>query len=319
MDSTQTPTFDVTPDFRERLRAIYHDWETGKISYEEAVNRLEKHRRALDDSNPADAGYVEMQLGVIHGYRGTYNTSLQHLERSRDLFEAANNRSRYAQAVINVGEGFRLKGNYARARQHFRAGYEAAVESNNRQMQILARSNESLMLISQGRGDLAEATLLECYRLYQELAAEGDASGDQRPQLCETNEALARIYLQTKRLPLAWERAAESYRLAYESESGLLRGFANRIVAEVMTHMDSAPDGFRHDPDAYFMAAVESFREINVEAEMARTLFAQGLSLGKRNKSATGVRRIQQAVNIFTSLGMIEEAAAAAEAQIDLF
>jgi ATP/maltotriose-dependent transcriptional regulator MalT len=318
MDSTTSPIFDVNPDFRDRLRTTYREWETGKISYEEAVNRLEKYRRGLDESNPADAGYAEMQLGVIHGYRGTYNNSLYHLERSRELFEAANNRSRLAQAIINIGEGYRLKGNYARARQYFRAGYEAAVESDNRSIQILARSNESLMLISQGRGDLAEATLLECYRLYQQLIEENNSLNEHRNQLCEVTEALARIYLQTNRPPMAWERAAESYRLAHEVESGLLRGFANRIVAEVLTRMEGAPEGFSHDPDVYFAAALESFREIHAEAEMARTLLAQGKSLGYRNKATTGVRRIQQAVNIFTNLGMMEEAAAAAESQIDL-
>lgn len=315
---------DVTPEFREKVRGVYREWEASKISYEEAVNRLEKLRReATTRTNSADEGYIEAQLGIMQGYRGNYNASLQHLERSRDLYIEAQSYYRIAQATINIGETYRLKGNYARARQYFNAGYEAAVEKGDRALQVLARSNESLMLLNQGRSDLAEARLLECYTLYQELRAEQhgettDNNAGYRGQFCEINEALAQIYLETNRFEQAWERTIEAHTVAQQMGSAVRIGFANRIVGEVITNTDLLPDGYVSDPDFYFQAALDAFREVNAEAEIARTLLVQGKSLGQRSKGGIATRKLQQAVTIFTRLNMVEEAAKAAEAQINL-
>jgi len=52
--------------------------------------------------------------------------------------------------------------------------------------------------------------------------------------------------------------------------------------------LKTSPDAnFSAGPDYYFEAALEAFREINAEAEMARTMFAHARSLNVRGRRTT--------------------------------
>lgn len=316
------PAFDITLEFRDQARAVFRDWESRNISYEEAFFRLEKMRdQAATRDNPADIGYAETQIGIVHGYRGNYNASITHLERARDLYLDAKNRRLVISATINIGETYRLKGNFARARQFFHTGHDAALEIGNRVLQVLARSNESLMLITQGRSDLAEVWLNECYAMCETPLEEPETPDIYKRRMiqrCEISEAMATIYIQTDRLDAALQKAMEAVNLAHEINSSTRRGFANRVLGEVLTYMDTPVDGLDSDPDSYFQASLDSFREIDAEAEIARTLLVQGKSMGQRGKIGGATRRLQQAVTMFTRLGMVDDAAKAAEAQLNM-
>jgi hypothetical protein len=70
------------------------------------------------------------------------------------------------------------------------------------------------------------------------------------------------------------------------------------------------------DPDEYFRLAIDVFREMNMEAERARTVFAHARSLAHRGRKTMAVRMLQQVMVMFTDLGMVDDAAKAAQAQI---
>jgi hypothetical protein len=61
---------------------------------------------------------------------------------------------------------------------------------------------------------------------------------------------------------------------------------------------------------------LEQFKQVKAEAEVGKTLFAQGKSFAKRNRRNSAGRLFQQAIVIFTKLGMNDDAAKAAEEQL---
>ena len=52
------------------------------------------------------------------------------------------------------------------------------------------------------------------------------------------------------------------------------------------------------------------------EGELAKTMYEHGRSLMRRDKKMPAARKLQQAMVIFTRLGMVDDAAKAAEAQL---
>jgi tetratricopeptide (TPR) repeat protein len=172
------------------------------------------------------------------------------------------------------------------------------------------------MLLSMGQLDAAREDLLESYRLSLDFAPDSD----ERTSLqCELHHALTLLYLLQENLQAAWQEAKQAYQVANQVPQPLEKGFANRAVAEVVTALNTAPDeGFSDDPDIYYQAANEAFYEINAEGEMARTMFAHAKSLAQRGRRMTAARKLQHAMIIFTRLGMIDDAAKAAEVQLEV-
>ncbi|NOG52265.1 MAG: tetratricopeptide repeat protein [Chloroflexi bacterium] len=156
-------------NLQQHSTALLTAWEDGTLSYHDAIVQFNALRgEAQTRGQTEDEAFLESRLGVIEGYRGNYVGSIAHFERARDLYLRANNRRQVATCTLNIGETYRLKGNFARARQYFRIGLDAAVELGDRETQVLARTNESQMMLSQGNAAQAEANLRECYALCEE-------------------------------------------------------------------------------------------------------------------------------------------------------
>ncbi|HEX2621327.1 MAG TPA: tetratricopeptide repeat protein, partial [Phototrophicaceae bacterium] len=160
------PVQEANPGIVQRGREIFHLWETGEVSYQEALNQYGELRQKI--TGPADEAQIELELGIMQGYRGNYDASIEHFERSRELAIKISNRNLIARSALNIGETYRLKGNFTRARQYFQASYEAALAIGQKMLQIISRCNEAQMLISMGRYDQAETILLEFYKVSME-------------------------------------------------------------------------------------------------------------------------------------------------------
>lgn len=61
------------------------------------------------------------------------------------------------------------------------------------------------------------------------------------------------------------------------------------------------------NPDDYFRASAQYFSELNAEAEILRTMFAQAKSLAKRGKINSATRKLQQIIISFQKLGMADD------------
>lgn len=315
------PHQDVAPEYRERYNAIFDAWQSGKLVFVDAVTQIETLRRiAVRAGDIANQGGAELLMGIMQGYRANLNESIQHFEQARDLFSKVGNRERVATCTLNIGESYRLKGNFTQARRYFHAAYEAASQLQDVKMQVTALTNEGQMLISLGRYDQARAALEDAIQLSSEVWSDNARLEANRiDNLCEIHHALVAVYLQLGQPELAWEHARLSLRIAQEIQQSYRIGFANRAIAEVLTQLETPPDSsFDSDPDTYYQAACEAFRELKAEGELGKTLCAQGKSLAKRGRKLQSARKLQQAMVIFTRLGMVDDAAKAAEAQLQV-
>jgi tetratricopeptide (TPR) repeat protein len=312
----------VSPEVQAETAKLITQWEEGQAPYDEVIERFEVlMREAEADKRHNDHAQIQFRWAVIEGRRGNYDISIKHFEQARDLFSLGGMRRRVVACHLNIGESYRLKGNFTRARQYFRISYETALQIDHREMQITARINEALMLVSLGYDQQAERTLLECY----ELSAEPFPPDPERMErtrlshLVDITKSLASIYAARNQTDLAWRYAQEAHMVAYSQRIAVLMGFADRAMGEALSLRPSdIPNGVNPDPDYYFAQSLNHLREINAEAEIARTLLSHGRSLVGRGKRTQAARKLNQAVTIFSRLGLVDEASRAAEEQLKM-
>ncbi len=317
--SAEYPNPQPTPEFMERCIPIIKAWEAGTLPFNEAAERFAALRaEAAAAQQPANQGQVEIMMGVMYGYRANLDTAIDHFRAARRLFEQAGNPERMLLCDTNIAECYRDKGEITRARQMFSLALQTARQHGNRRVEIICIINEGQIQLKLGFPNIARPALEEALRRIDEAA-------DVRPQviglLCEAHRDLASIYLLQGESALAWDAARNALLTAQESKEVLRIGFANRALGEVLTALDVPPDGgdgFSDDPDYYFQMAMNNFREIKAEGEVARTLSIHAESLAKRGQVMTGAKKMQQAVLLFTRLGMVAEAARAAEIQMQM-
>ncbi len=305
-----------TPEFNQRCLDIIQRWSSGGLPYEEANQALvELGREAAGADRPVDQGRVEQLLGYMLGYRGRLNDAIYHYERARALYAHVNNQRRMAICDLNLGEAYRFKGDFNRARSLFDRASVTFSQVADLESQAMAIGNRGQMLFSLGQIEAARADLLESRRLALQIPPD---SLDRSGLLCEIHHALALLYLRSGDPESARREALAAYQIAQEVPQPLERGFANRAIAELLTAGTALDNNFAHDPDHYYQAANEAFMEIHAEGEMARTMFMQARSLARRGRRMTAARKLQLAMGIFSRLGMVDDAARAAEAQLEV-
>ncbi|MDZ4764256.1 MAG: tetratricopeptide repeat protein [Chloroflexota bacterium] len=322
-----------TPEFEARAKDIHRRWESGELPFQAALEGMSILAREAESSGlPANQGRVELLLGVMQGYRANLDASIRHFERARDLFERSKNRKRAIGAILNLGESYRLKGDFTRARQLFHTAYEGAESIGALSTQAMAACNEGLMLVSMGRWEQARAMLRRAAELTERMKVTPTTPDDPRQAEevdCELYGALASVALQLGDPDEAWTCARHSYQMANVIGEPLLIGFANRAMGEALTaviNLAQAPDAtalmiappLSSDPDDYFRASSDAFQAIKADGEVARTMYAHARSLQVRGRGMMAARKLQQAMIIFTRLGMADDAAKAARAQMDV-
>lgn len=321
---TQTPTV-LEPDeeFNTRASAVLARWESGELPFKDALDHmlaLEAEARAA--AQYANQGRAELLMGVMQGYRANLDASISHFERARDLFERAQNRRRALGCILNLGESNRLKGNFTRARQMFRMAFDGARDVGAVHMQTLAAFNEAQILMSMEHFESARTSLEKAYALAQQIETEPPNLRRVRDDmLCEIPGALAVVSARLNRHEQAWAYAFDALARAEQIDQPLQRGNANRAFGEVLTLLGGLPaaadPGYSDDPDEYFRRAIEAFQLIKAEGEIARTIYTHALSLAARGRGMSAAKKLKQAMIIFTRLGMTDDAAKAARAQMD--
>jgi tetratricopeptide (TPR) repeat protein len=316
MNQQQTDS-QPTVEFEEHCNNIITSWRNGTLPFNEALAQLSMCKQeSLNSNQIANQARAEHLLGNVQHYRGNLGTSIQHWERARKIYEKVGNKKRVAAIDLNLGESYRFKGEFTRALGLYRSAQKSAQELNDIKVQTIAFANEGLVLISLNQHDYA----LEALETGIELSEQWDADDTTLPMLlCEVHHGMATIYMHKEDNDTAWEHALRTLEIAEIVDQPFQRGFANRIMGKVMTELEVSPNlQFSSDPDTYFRAALESFREINAEAELARTMFTHAYSLSARGRRNSAARKLQQVMIIFTRLGMLDDAARAAKSQLDI-
>lgn len=311
------------PEFQQRVGAVLNAWETNQQNYQDTTTALnDLKQESINAANAVHLAIVENAFGILHGYRANYNQSIVHFEAARRLYQQAGALSQLARSDLNLGESYRLKGNYARARTYFHQAYERAKEHNIRSIQTIALTNEGQMWLTLRSYEKARETLA---RALEQGELPWDDPEPERQRLnrlgnnCETHYAFVDVLLNQENFVEAWQHARRAHDIAKELNRPMRMGFAQRALGNVITYLKTPPDdGFSSDPDDYYKQALAAFKEVKAEGEVAKTLFAQGKSLVRRGKRRSAATLFQQAMIIFTRLGMTDDAARAAEAQLDV-
>lgn len=304
-----------TPEFNARGVTILQQWQAGQLPFQSAIATLTAlAQEAAASGHLANQGRAEHFLGYMQHYRGNLNTSIIHYDRSRSLFQRLGNRDRVAMIDMNQGENYRNKGEFARARRLYRSAYEAATSLKNLRVQTISIVNEGLTLISMKDYPAARAALDEGYRLSEQWTPELPGIGGLR---CEIYHGLATLELLADNAAAAWTHARQALVEAQQAQQVVSVGYAYRILGEVMTELGDSPEpDMPANPDEYYRSALDAFREVNAEGEIGRTIYCQAKSQARRGKRRAAAQMFREAMVIFTRLGMTDDAAKAAEAQL---
>lgn len=311
--------FEPQPEFEAYGLNILDAWENREITYESAREQLTALRKdAQQARHRANQARAEQFLAYMEHYRGNLNNSILHDERARALFSQLGNLRRIAICDLNIGEAYRYKGDFNRARTLFDRAYEALITLNDLHTSALAIGNRGQMLLSMGNLEAARADLLACGQLARQLEYD---SPERTALLCELYHAMTELYLAQGQFDDAAAEAQKALKIAAQVGRPLERGYANRAMAEALSATPgpgSSGNGYISDSDTYYQAAAEAFQEIQAEGEIARTMFAHAKSLARRGRQMTAARKLQHAMVIFMRLGMVDDAAKAAETQLDV-
>jgi tetratricopeptide (TPR) repeat protein len=309
-----SPHSEPTPEFNERCMALITGWRQGEIATEAVTQQLKAlAREAEKEGHAANQGRAEHLSGYIQHYLGNYTISNNHYEAARRLFQRVGNRQRIATMDMNMGENYRYRGEFKRAQLLYRNAFAAANELNDLRIMTISISNEGLTLIS--TGNFADAR----HALEQGLALSEQWGEDQQKEALSTeiHYGLAQVDLALNNSASAWNHAYRALNHANNSANLHSVGLAYRILGDAMTALGQPQEGaIFNNPDDYYRAALETFKEIDAEAEIARTVFQHARSLAKRGRRRNAAQLLRDAMVIFTKLGMTDDAAHAADEQL---
>lgn len=301
-------------DFDARCQAIRQQWQSGDLSFKDAVATLDGYaREAATHNQPHNEGMAHLMLGILQHYRGNLNRSIQHYERARTLFASVDDKLLVTRVDLNLGENYRYKGDFNHALNLYRAAFNMAKEINHIQMQTIAAVNEGLTLSASQRFSSAHRAFQTALDLSSQWTEELELIDS---VLCEVYYGLSKTFTEQGDLDAAWDMALESWKIAERNPQPMHIGFAYRTIGRVIAHRGGSPHpDFSSEPDEYFQAAIDAFKGINAEVEVARTKFAQALAWSAKGHRLPAARLLQQVMVSFTRLGMVGDAARAAEAQ----
>lgn len=318
MTATQThPEAEPSPEFNNHCSTLIASWRKGQIAPEQVITGLtDLYEQAVAMNHWANQGRAQHLLGYMAHYLGKLATSIIHYEKARSLFMRVDNQIYVAKMDLNQGENYRYKGEFARARRLYRSAYENARQRGDIVIQSMAIVNEGLVLITTKDYKAAKEALDEGLRLTEALNHDLDRQTMIR---CEIHSGLATVALNLGDIDSAWQHARQSLAYAEQNGNQLEVGTAYRILAEVITaQLAAGSTGVQTNPDDYYRAAMVAFDEIEAEAENARTFFSRARSLAVRGKRLQAAQMFREAMVRFTQLGMNDDAAKAAEAQLSV-
>jgi tetratricopeptide (TPR) repeat protein len=313
--SATSHEIEPAPDFNARGLVVLERWQQGEFPFQEAVKALnEMSHEATRSGHLANQGRAEHFLGYIQHYRGNLATSIMHYEKARALFAMVGNRKRVATIDLNQGENYRNKGDFIRARRLYRSAYESAATLDDVPLKTMAIANEGLSLISLKDYATARTALEEGLRLSYEWTVD---DVNLHTLSCELHHGLATLDLLADQPESAWQHATEAVAFARKGGESISIGYAARILGDVMTEFNApVEEGMPTTPDECYRMATEAFKHVNAEGELGRTLYSHAKSLARRNKRRAASLMFREAMVIFTRLGMTDDAAKAAEAQL---
>lgn len=262
---------------------------------------LELGDRALELSTKLDDKHVMARsmslLGAAHSTFGHHDQATHFTEKSLALYRTLGDRIWVGGMLNNLGVAAASRGDYSVAADAYQDALEIAREIGHREWEMTYMSNLGIARIGLGKHQDAEADLRQALHL-AETAGWGGRS--------DTFSALAEACLGLQKLDDALNAARTAIALAKETEQQGYIGQAWRVLGMVAAQL-SAPVSLynqSYDPTACFNESLQTFTEIGMEGERARTIRAWARYEIDQGDKTRGETMWQEAREIFTQLDM---------------
>ncbi|MCZ6599178.1 MAG: CHAT domain-containing protein [Planctomycetota bacterium] len=270
--------------------------DEARADLEAALAIYEEHGEELE------AAVVRRTLVPVLQYLGRMDEALVCADLARPVFERRGERRLAAQLEVNVANVHIRNDEYPLARRHLLASRQAFKELDDRLGLTLADFNLAVVEMNANDLDATEA--------HFRSAREGFEAAGQMLHVADCDYNLA--YLQSRRGLFAdaihgLDCAAELYR-----EHGKPSGppLCWMDLAEIYLRLDA-----RRNALEYAHRAVEGFRELGLEYELARSEVLEGLARAKLGDAPKALDLLERAGARFRGLGN-EASAAALQVQV---
>lgn len=296
--------------FNEQCLNLVYAFEHVEINEQTAVERLNAlAQESLEVGRVGNAGRAYQMMGYIHNITGNKEACVAAYKQSRQLYTRIN--QEYWQTLLNINEGehYRRRGDALKARPLYQRAFNMAKSLDMLLWQVIAIVNEGLTLIALEQYDAAHSCLMWGLKHIESI------DETRRSRIAaEIYYGLAQISLIDHNLPQARAHAEQAVQQAELYESRYAKALTARMMGDVLTAIvRQKPNS--EDPDPYYERAKTIFQELSAEADVARTLYAQGISLAQRGDQIRAMDLFRESRNIFAKLGMQDEVARASEAQ----
>ena len=298
---------DPIPEFRDRCYAVRVRWIKGELPFEEALSLLNTYQQeAVESGHLANQALVEYQLGYIHHYRGKIDQSIEHYQRALAIFEQVGNREYTARVNLNLGSEYQEKGIFHKALDQYQLAYAQSGEIGDLSMQLFAAVNSGDVLFRLEMYDPARQAFERGEELARQLT---DDYWQKQIIVCELYCGLSTVFLKQHDANSAWASALKALEAARRDDQPRSRGVVNRLLGILISEFPTVPDqSFSTNPDEYFQKSLDAYVEIDAEPEIARTLVIYAQSLKSRGRPGEAAEKAQQAIRMFRTLGMTDEA-----------
>lgn len=232
-------------------------------------------------------------LGHIEAARARYSQAERHLEEALKLRRAAGDKGGMAHTLSALAIVLFSRGDSDKAIARWEAALTLAEEVGDRRMLAVVHNNLGEALREQGKLDAAMGHFQACEKIVTTL--------DDRLLHAEVSRNMG-ISLQRKgELETAREYLMRSLELSRQIGGRELEGLAYRALGELgaATVWDASNTEGEDEPAAHFEKALEIFRAIGNEFEVARTLHAIGNRLLERGEVDASRAKLEEAQAIF--------------------
>jgi tetratricopeptide (TPR) repeat protein len=270
--------------------------------YDEALDRsaaaLETRRRLGDKRSIATS---LLNIGHIERHRGLFDEAEAMYKEALELRQALNDRAGIAAVINGLGVLAFQRGDAEKARRHWESALEVAesIGALPLQAMLLNHLGEAARHLS-SRGE-ARTRFEAAETLARDL--------DDRRILSETLRNLALLDAEAGDQKSAFDKCNQALEIA--NAAGIRVDVGRALVAlgqiNATTLFDDTGEGHARAED-FFNRGVELFREIKNEAELAIGLERFGKYRIERGQVDEGRTLLAEAQQIFTRLGMNEEA-----------
>lgn len=317
MQTQVSPDIEPTPEFNAQCMDLIVGWQQGQIAANDALQELKiLARAASNDGHTANEARAEQLSAYLQHYIGNLNISIAHYDKARRLFDRVGNRRRVVIIDIGQGENYRYRGEFKRARRLYHSAYEAASQIGDTTLQSIAITNEGLTLLSMKEYKHARKALEEGLYISDHITED---DGNYDALRTEIFFGLAEVALAEGNPADAWEKAHYSLEHSNISENKHSKGLAYRVLGDALTALGEIPeDSSFQKPDDYYRAALETFKGVDAQAEIGRTIYSHAMSLARRGRRRHAAQLFREAMVTFTQLGMTADAANAADAQLQV-